>query len=79
MADYTESIIQQAWRRSESRCECTQTGHGHTGRCNKTVYVFREGDKASEYGWNSHQISASGGDTLANCEILCSACYDKIS
>ena len=79
MGDFPDNVIQDAWRRSESRCECTQTTHGHTGRCNKTVYVFRRGDRKSEYCWEAHHIGASGDDTLLNCEILCCDCYDKTS
>ena len=69
MGDFPDSVIQDAFSRCESKCE----------RCNNTVHEYRRGDRASKNGWEALPVSASGGDTLSNCEILCFPCHDKTS
>ena len=71
MAEFPESVVEQAWTRSGGKCECARVTHGHSGRCNKTLLRSFQGDRDSAYGWEAHHISGSGGDTLSNCEVLC--------
>ncbi len=68
--DFPDSIVQQAWNRSDAKCECMRTTDQHSGRCNKSLLKSSRG-RDSLYGWEAHHISSSGGDTLSNCEILC--------
>jgi len=75
MAEFPDSVVEQAWTRSGGKCECVRTTHGHTGRCNKELYKHRRGERDSEYCWETHHISASGEGTLSNCEILCCKCH----
>jgi len=72
---FPDSVVEQAWTRAGEKCECTRTTHGHTGRCNRMIFKHRRGDRDSEYCWEAHHISASGGNTLSNCEILCCKCH----
>ncbi len=42
MAEFSESIVEQAWRRSGEKYECTRSTHGHSGRCNKLLMKWIE-------------------------------------
>ena len=70
---FSESVKDQAFARSGGRCECHREHAGqdaphHSGRCLKTF---------TRYGaWEAHHISASGPDTLSNCEALCKICHE---
>ncbi len=68
--DFPESVVEQAWKKSGEKCECTRSTHEHKSRCNKMLLKGSRG-RDSTYGWEAHHISSSGGDTLSNCEILC--------
>ena len=72
---FSDSTIVEAWARSGGKCECTRTTHRHTGRCNKQLFKHRQGERENEYCWEAHHVSASGGDMLSNCEILCCNCH----
>lgn len=69
-------VVKQAWDRSQWKCECRRKTHGHSGRCNRPLLWASRG-KESSYGWETHHITASGPDTLSNCEILCQDCHKK--
>jgi len=73
---FTDSVVDQAWQRSGGKCECTRTGHGHTGRCNRGLLKSSRGAESSQ-GWEAHHITAGGMDTLSNCQILCQDCHKK--
>jgi 5-methylcytosine-specific restriction endonuclease McrA len=74
---FSESIKDQAYTRSDGRCECTRQHVGlnanhHGGRCPKTF---------TRYGgqWEAHHIVsvlAGGPDTLSNCQVLCIHCHE---
>jgi hypothetical protein len=70
---FIDSVVDQAWARSGERCECTHTGHGHSGRCGHELLRERRGAEPS-YWWEAHKKVAGGDDTLSNCEILCQDC-----
>lgn len=69
--EFPESIVEQAWTRSGEKCECELTGHGHVGRCNKTLLKSFRGDRDSSYGWEAHSVSGSHLDYLPDCKIFC--------
>ena len=68
---FPQSVIDQVWRRSGGKCECTQSFCGHQGRCSKIL---------TEHNWHVHNKTsvASGGDaTLSNCKAICMECNQK--
>jgi len=70
---FSDSVVDQAWIRSDGRCECTDTGHGHSERCCRELLRDRRGSEPSCW-WEAHKKVAGGDDTLSNCEILCQEC-----
>lgn len=66
---FRDTIKFQAFRRSRGRCECTRRNHSHFGQCRSMVSRQQAmfGHKRAE--------ADGGGNTLANCEVLCPACY----
>ena len=76
MADqFPESVVEQAWTRSGGKCECTQTTHGHIGKCNKILYKWRRGERGSIYCWEAHSVSSSHLPTVSDCQIICCDCH----
>jgi hypothetical protein len=75
MGEFPDDVVEQAWARSGGNCECSRVTHWHVRKCNKVLSKHFRGDRDSEYCWEAHHISASGGDTLSNCEILCCKCH----
>jgi len=74
---FTQSVVDQAWRRSGGRCECTRSNHGHSGRHNKQLDYASRGNDRMPGCWEAHHINANGGDVLSNCEILCCDCHKQ--
>ncbi|MBA7545837.1 hypothetical protein ES705_38215 [subsurface metagenome] len=73
---FSESVIDQAWKRSGGACECRRTSHDHGSICKKNLIKSNRGRDG--YGcWEAHHINANGGDGLSNCEILCWDCHKK--
>ena len=75
---FSQSVVDDAWRRSGSKCECTRTSHGHSGRCNKSLSYDNRGKDGAWGAWEAHHkvaVSSGGNDTLSNCEILCLDCH----
>lgn len=73
---FSETVKEQAFARTGGRCECTRLHTGVTGvlhqgtRCPTT---FQKGG-----GWEvRHKVAelAGGFNTLENCEVLCTTCY----
>ncbi len=58
--------------RANRQCECERVGHDHDERC---LVVLRE-----EESHFHHRIAVvrGGGDTYANCEMLCPECYSRL-
>ena len=75
---FSDQIVDQAWLRSVSFCECRQVGHHHDGRCNRVLFKFLRGNLESEWGWEAHSKSGLYTD-LADCEIICAGCYVNLS
>jgi len=69
------SILQAAWNRARGRCECTQAGHGHAGRCNRQLYWGLRGSH-QEGGWFP-DMRHGGMANLAGVTILCAECKQK--
>ena len=79
MGTFPDDVVEAAWKRSGSRCECTREHSWHKGRrCPQTLKKEHRGDDTKSTGWETHHKTsqASGGsDTLSNCEILCMRCH----
>jgi len=73
---FPTSIVDQAWNKSGGQCECTRTGHGHSGRCSRELLKVRRGVE-SPYGWETHHKTVGCDDTLSNCEVLCLSCHKE--
>ena len=71
MAEFSEEIVERAWERSGAKCECTQSSHGHIGRCNKLLIKNSQGHRDSIFGWEAHSITGSHLNSISDCEILC--------
>jgi len=66
---FTADIKDEAFARSQGRCECRRPQHAHkSGRCHHTV--DRHG---AQYHPVEHGESA-GVDTVKNCRVLCAHC-----
>ena len=76
---FSEATILSAWTRSGGKCECGRISHGHgIWGCNKQLIWESRGKDYLPGGWEAHHktaVSAGGGDTVSNCEILCLACH----
>jgi len=74
---FSDETINQAWTRSQGRCECTRTTHDHSlFRCPKQLYISARG-REGPGAWEAHHTDNTGGDSLSNCEILCWSCHKK--
>jgi hypothetical protein len=63
---FSEKTKDPAYDRAGGQWECMRPICGHEGRSSKAF---------GRYGtWEAHHIRTSGGDTLSNCEVLCSYC-----
>ena len=67
---FSEELVERAWVRSDGKCECELTGHGHTGKHNAMILKSSRG-RDSSYGWEAHSVSGSHLDILADCKIFC--------
>ena len=54
---FSDSIIAQAWKRSDGRCECKRTSHGHGFRCNRILSRYARGIETKN-GWEAHHVTA---------------------
>ena len=69
---FPDAMKQLVFIRANRQCECERLGHDHDERC---LVVLRE-----EEAHFHHRIAAvrGGGDTYANCEMLCPECYSRL-
>jgi hypothetical protein len=74
---FTGEIIERAWKRSGSNCECTLTQHGHGGSCDKPLKKDLRGDKDSPFGWETRSVSGLYKPVAIDCEIFCWDCYKQ--
>lgn len=69
---FSERVKDDAFERSEGRCECKRSSHtNHTGHCPATI--TRHGAKYH----HTVSVKAGGPDTLSNCEALCPLCHTQ--
>ena len=68
MAFIDNRVVEQAWRRSSGKCECTKSTHGHRGRCNKPLVWTNKG-KGNTGRWDAC------GSCNSDCKILCAECH----
>lgn len=74
---FSDDTVRRAWRRAGGWCECRRRTHNHPYvRCNKKL-VWANRGRSGRGAWEAHHKSATGGDGLANCEILCWDCHSK--
>lgn len=77
---FSEETVQQAWKRSGAKCECTRSTHSHQGRCNKELVWENRGRETGRGAWEAHHkvsVDSGGTDALSNCEILCWDCHKR--
>ncbi|MBI4285036.1 MAG: hypothetical protein HY670_03930 [Chloroflexi bacterium] len=75
---FSDDIVRQAFERANEQCECNRRTHSHFRTpCGKPL-VWKNRGVSAQGGWEAHHYSTSGGDTLANCEILCATCYKSV-
>jgi hypothetical protein len=74
---FSDSILEQAWKRAGGKCECKRWTHIHNVmRCGKEL-VFTNRGKEGQGRWEARRFDKTAGDTLSNCEILCADCYKR--
>jgi 5-methylcytosine-specific restriction endonuclease McrA len=76
---FSDSVIEQAWKRSEGRCECDRASHGHGLRCDHPIAYHARGME-TDIGWEAHHnlaVAEGGSDNLGNCQLLCQSCLKK--
>ena len=77
MVDMFDTVLRQAWQRSEGKCQCTRIDHGHPYvRCNKRL-VWERQDKLVPGGWRIRKRIGYGKNATSACEILCWECFQK--
>ncbi len=69
----SESLVREAWLRTEALCECPKTRHGHGGRCQQFL-IWAERGGTGPGAW---EVRRRDDPRLPPCEILCAACYAK--
>lgn len=75
---FPKSVVDAAWTRSGSKCECSRLTHVHSGRCNKPLSYDNRGKDGVRGAWEAHHkvaVKSDGSDILSNCEILCIDCH----
>ncbi len=69
---FSDSTKDDAFKRSNGRCECTRSSHtNHTARCSTTI---------TRHGAEYHHVvsqNSGGSDSLSNCQALCSICHKQ--
>jgi len=66
-----QSVVEAAWRRAGSHCECPRDTHDHgSTRCNKQL-AWADRGREGIAGWEASRVEPDGDDTLSNCAILC--------
>jgi hypothetical protein len=76
MSEFSKKLVEEAWERSGRSCECTDTSHGHQGRCGKNLIKADRNNRFSFSGWEANSKSGQHLESLDDCEILClDPCY----
>ena len=77
---FPKTVVDDAWKRSGGKCECTRTSHGHSARCGKNLCYENRGKDGAWGAWEAHHrvsVASGGRDILSNCEMLCLDCHKK--
>ena len=69
--EYSDDIVEKAWRRSRGHCECKRATHGHISICSRFLLKGHRGDRNSIFGWDTYSVSGEHLDDVSDCEILC--------
>jgi 5-methylcytosine-specific restriction endonuclease McrA len=69
---FPEAMKQLVFIRANRQCECERDGHGHEGRCEVPLC------EADAHFHHRIAVVRGGGDTYANCEMLCPECYSRL-
>jgi hypothetical protein len=72
--EFDSSVVQEAWRRAGSRCECRAPAHAHGEELCKAQLGFPSRGKEGQWGWEARPIQQEGPQTAENCQIVCAAC-----
>lgn len=58
---FSQSVVDEAWKRSGGYCECRRTNHGHSyTRCHKQLVYENRGKTGQRGCWEAHHITAGG-------------------
>ncbi len=79
---YADEVLENAWMRSHSTCECERDGHAHHGRCGKHLVWTHQGKATTLGGWQTLRNGSKklgGWEAVNQCEILCYACYQAVT
>jgi hypothetical protein len=79
MGEFPDEVIEAAFKRAKSRCECIREHPWHKPfRCHQKLLKKYRG-KDNHYSWEAYHINPKGPDTLRNCIILCPRCARAIT
>jgi hypothetical protein len=71
-----QSLIQEAWKKAEAKCQCSELSHNHYNiNCNKPLVWANRGKADLRGSWEIHCNTAYGPGKEFNCVILCYECY----
>ncbi len=73
---FPDDVVKQAWERASTQCECNKRTHSHHYIPCAKYLVWDKRGQSAQGGWQARKITPEGGFTTANCEILCSTCYE---
>lgn len=76
---FPDSVVRQAWERSQGKCECRMTNCGQSIPHGKALKWEDRGNDYSQYGWEAHHRNSNGEPVVSNCAILCIPCHKKTS
>jgi hypothetical protein len=71
---FSESVIRNAFYRSDGECECTNNYHKHSGRCSSLIIYNMRGMELPG-GWEVYRTDADNPPVISNCRIICIDCF----
>jgi hypothetical protein len=71
---FPDSVVKEAFIRSDGECECIDDKHNHSGRCNSLI-TYRMRGMEFPGGWEAYQITVEKPLDASNCRIVCIDCY----
>ncbi len=67
-------VVQEAWIRAGSKCECHAAECAHSGNRCDAMLGFPSRGKSGQWGWDVRPVQEDGPETAENCQIVCSEC-----